>query len=142
MVRDSSGQTVLHLAVKSGSKDIVKYITENGESVPDGCPAATAAQQRRCSLLDWHRKGWSLDPPSLPLLFAPSCHVQGPYSLLLDLLHSFPSLHHVISLLGFSLLNIRPGSASIRLMCCCPWLCGDYMKKLRTGSGLLCSVRF
>ncbi|KYO21768.1 hypothetical protein Y1Q_0000473 [Alligator mississippiensis] len=32
MVRDSSGQTVLHLAVKSGSKDIVKYITENAPS--------------------------------------------------------------------------------------------------------------
>lgn len=31
MVRDSSGQTVLHHAVKSGSKDIVKYIIENGE---------------------------------------------------------------------------------------------------------------
>ncbi|XP_019406795.1 PREDICTED: diacylglycerol kinase zeta isoform X2 [Crocodylus porosus] len=32
MVRDSSGQTVLHLAVKSGSKDIVKYIIENAPS--------------------------------------------------------------------------------------------------------------
>uniref|UniRef100_A0A8C3V1S7 Diacylglycerol kinase n=1 Tax=Catharus ustulatus TaxID=91951 RepID=A0A8C3V1S7_CATUS len=31
MVRDSSGQTVLHHAVKSGSKDIVKYIIDNGE---------------------------------------------------------------------------------------------------------------
>uniref|UniRef100_A0A8C6ZCD8 Diacylglycerol kinase zeta-like n=1 Tax=Nothoprocta perdicaria TaxID=30464 RepID=A0A8C6ZCD8_NOTPE len=31
MVRDCSGQTVLHHAVKSGSKDIVKYIIENGE---------------------------------------------------------------------------------------------------------------
>lgn len=31
MVRDSLGQTVLHHAVKSGSKDIVKYIIENGE---------------------------------------------------------------------------------------------------------------
>ena len=31
MVRDSSGQTILHHAVKSGSKDIVKYIIENGE---------------------------------------------------------------------------------------------------------------
>lgn len=31
MVRDSSGRTVLHHAVKSGSKDIVKYIIENGE---------------------------------------------------------------------------------------------------------------
>uniref|UniRef100_A0A8C8VG30 Diacylglycerol kinase n=1 Tax=Pelusios castaneus TaxID=367368 RepID=A0A8C8VG30_9SAUR len=29
MMRDSSGQTVLHHAVKSGSKEIVKYITEN-----------------------------------------------------------------------------------------------------------------
>uniref|UniRef100_A0A663LVG2 Diacylglycerol kinase n=1 Tax=Athene cunicularia TaxID=194338 RepID=A0A663LVG2_ATHCN len=36
MVRDSSGQTVLHHAVKSGSKDIVKYIIENGELGPDG----------------------------------------------------------------------------------------------------------
>ncbi|KAM6074599.1 diacylglycerol kinase zeta isoform 4-T4 [Chlamydotis macqueenii] len=32
MVRDSSGQTVLHHAVKSGSKDIVKYIIENAPS--------------------------------------------------------------------------------------------------------------
>lgn len=31
MVRDSSGRTVLHHAVISGSKDIVKYIIENGE---------------------------------------------------------------------------------------------------------------
>uniref|UniRef100_A0A669PIL0 Diacylglycerol kinase n=1 Tax=Phasianus colchicus TaxID=9054 RepID=A0A669PIL0_PHACC len=31
MVRDSSGRTVLHHAVVSGSKDIVKYIIENGE---------------------------------------------------------------------------------------------------------------
>lgn len=31
MVRDSLGQTVLHHAVKSGSKEIVKYIIENGE---------------------------------------------------------------------------------------------------------------
>lgn len=31
MVRDSLGQTVLHHAVKSGSKDIVKYVIENGE---------------------------------------------------------------------------------------------------------------
>uniref|UniRef100_A0A8C3UWS0 Diacylglycerol kinase n=1 Tax=Catharus ustulatus TaxID=91951 RepID=A0A8C3UWS0_CATUS len=32
MVRDSSGQTVLHHAVKSGSKDIVKYIIDNAPS--------------------------------------------------------------------------------------------------------------
>ncbi|NXP74891.1 DGKZ kinase, partial [Ramphastos sulfuratus] len=32
MVRDSSGQTVLHHAVKSGSKDMVKYIIENAPS--------------------------------------------------------------------------------------------------------------
>uniref|UniRef100_A0A8B9J0D8 Diacylglycerol kinase n=1 Tax=Amazona collaria TaxID=241587 RepID=A0A8B9J0D8_9PSIT len=32
MMRDSSGQTVLHHAVKSGSKDIVKYIIENAPS--------------------------------------------------------------------------------------------------------------
>ncbi|KAM8808074.1 diacylglycerol kinase zeta [Eudromia elegans] len=32
MVRDCSGQTVLHHAVKSGSKDIVKYIIENAPS--------------------------------------------------------------------------------------------------------------
>ncbi|XP_075358805.1 diacylglycerol kinase zeta isoform X1 [Mycteria americana] len=32
MVRDSLGQTVLHHAVKSGSKDIVKYIIENAPS--------------------------------------------------------------------------------------------------------------
>ncbi|XP_074961604.1 diacylglycerol kinase zeta isoform X1 [Phalacrocorax aristotelis] len=32
MVRDSSGQTVLHHAVKSGSKDVVKYIIENAPS--------------------------------------------------------------------------------------------------------------
>ncbi|XP_071414559.1 diacylglycerol kinase zeta isoform X3 [Pithys albifrons albifrons] len=32
MVRDSSGQTVLHHAVKSGSKDIVRYIIENAPS--------------------------------------------------------------------------------------------------------------
>ncbi|XP_075281887.1 diacylglycerol kinase zeta isoform X3 [Opisthocomus hoazin] len=32
MVRDSSGQTILHHAVKSGSKDIVKYIIENAPS--------------------------------------------------------------------------------------------------------------
>uniref|UniRef100_A0A8B9TH95 Diacylglycerol kinase n=1 Tax=Anas platyrhynchos TaxID=8839 RepID=A0A8B9TH95_ANAPL len=32
MVRDSSGRTVLHHAVKSGSKDIVKYIIENAPS--------------------------------------------------------------------------------------------------------------
>ncbi|NWV01354.1 DGKZ kinase, partial [Upupa epops] len=32
MVRDSVGQTVLHHAVKSGSKDIVKYIIENAPS--------------------------------------------------------------------------------------------------------------
>lgn len=38
MVRDSSGQTVLHHAVKSVSKDIVKYIIENGELRPEGHP--------------------------------------------------------------------------------------------------------
>ena len=32
MVRDSSGRTVLHHAVVSGSKDIVKYIIENAPS--------------------------------------------------------------------------------------------------------------
>ncbi|XP_053922640.1 diacylglycerol kinase zeta isoform X2 [Cuculus canorus] len=32
MVRDSSGQTVLHHAVKSGRKDIVKYIIDNAPS--------------------------------------------------------------------------------------------------------------
>ncbi|XP_054017448.1 diacylglycerol kinase zeta [Dryobates pubescens] len=32
MVRDSSGQTVLHHAVRAGSKDIVKYIIENAPS--------------------------------------------------------------------------------------------------------------
>lgn len=31
MMRDSSGQTVLHHAVKSGSKEIVKYVIENGK---------------------------------------------------------------------------------------------------------------
>uniref|UniRef100_A0A7M4G008 Diacylglycerol kinase n=1 Tax=Crocodylus porosus TaxID=8502 RepID=A0A7M4G008_CROPO len=44
MVRDSSGQTVLHLAVKSGSKDIVKYIIENGEST--SLHQAAALRQR------------------------------------------------------------------------------------------------
>uniref|UniRef100_A0A8C5SES4 Diacylglycerol kinase n=1 Tax=Laticauda laticaudata TaxID=8630 RepID=A0A8C5SES4_LATLA len=32
MIRDPTGQTVLHHAVKSGSKEIVKYIIENGKS--------------------------------------------------------------------------------------------------------------
>uniref|UniRef100_A0A7M4F5K2 Diacylglycerol kinase n=1 Tax=Crocodylus porosus TaxID=8502 RepID=A0A7M4F5K2_CROPO len=44
MVRDSSGQTVLHLAVKSGSKDIVKYIIENGDET--SLHQAAALRQR------------------------------------------------------------------------------------------------
>uniref|UniRef100_A0A8B9Q224 Diacylglycerol kinase n=1 Tax=Apteryx owenii TaxID=8824 RepID=A0A8B9Q224_APTOW len=45
MVRDSSGQTVLHHAVKSGSKDIVKYIIENGELGPSCCHGETSLHQ-------------------------------------------------------------------------------------------------
>lgn len=40
MVRDHTGQTVLHHAVKSGSKEIVKYIIENGKSEQKGCMVA------------------------------------------------------------------------------------------------------
>lgn len=49
MVRDSSGRTVLHHAVKSGSKDIVKYIIENGE-LGQACCGQSAPGHRILSL--------------------------------------------------------------------------------------------
>uniref|UniRef100_A0A670JDL7 Diacylglycerol kinase n=1 Tax=Podarcis muralis TaxID=64176 RepID=A0A670JDL7_PODMU len=43
MMRDQTGQTVLHHAVKSGSKEIVKYIIENGK--PDQKSGETVLHQ-------------------------------------------------------------------------------------------------